>query len=111
MKLQDIEVGMRVHDQYGNQYAVHATAPTDAQCALLYCVFFVHPMHVGNGVYFERIGQAWWIVQNQACVRHAYSLADCEDNLVEGHQKWLLVDQDKPLEVDITLETLEVTHR
>lgn len=108
MKLEDVKVGMRVHDQYGNEYKVLSVALKDAQCVELECIDFKHHVHVGGGTYFEGTGQAWWIVRDTECIRQALSVVEEIAAYEADYQKWLVLSEDEPLDVDITLETLEV---
>lgn len=107
MKLQDIRVGMRVHDQYGNKYVVLAVTPEDAQCVYLECTHFRHNVHVGGGIHFESTGQAWWVVRDCDCIRQSLNAAEEAAYFDADYQMWLVVSEDEPFGADITLESLE----
>lgn len=108
MKLQDIHIGMRVHDQYGNEYTVLTLNPKDAQCVHLECTHLEHNVHVGGGTYFESTGQDWWVVRDPYCIRQSLSAAEEAAFFDADYQMWLVIAEDEPLGTDITLETLEV---
>lgn len=106
MKLEDVQVGQRLKDQYGNQFRVLSVEPRDAQCVELECTHFNRCVNVDGDVYFESTGQAWWVVRDQDCIRQSLSVSEIIDAYAVGYQKWLLVESDT--QVDITLESLEV---
>lgn len=108
MKLEDIKEGMAVRDTYGNEYTVLTVTLKDAQCVQLECTHLEHKVHVGGGTTFESTGQVWWVVRNRDCIRQSLSAAEEVAFFAADYQMWLVLAEDEPLGVDITLETLEV---
>ena len=108
MKLQDIYVGMLVQDTYGNQYRVLSVTPKDAQCVKLECTHFERSVNVGDKTYFDGIGQARWVLRDRDCIRQSLSITDETIADKADYQMCLVVGEGASLDVDITLETLEV---
>lgn len=107
MKLEELKVGQYLQDQYGNQFKVLTVEPQDAQCVELECTYFNQRVAVGDGIYFESAGQAWWVVKEQACIRQSLSADEEVAAYKADCQLWLLVEPSTT--VDITLESLEVS--
>lgn len=64
MKYDELEVGMKVQDRFGNEYLVVAVAeanPTDGYVVRLECTEYVQSVQADNIAAFKAVGDTWWI--------------------------------------------------
>ena len=71
MKLEDVKIGMKVIDKFGNEYEIVEVTEDEQMPVKVKCTKFLKPIHVqdfGN-VYIDKVGKSYYIFKSKKVAR------------------------------------------